>query len=68
MPHRSWKVLNFCQRPKLPRYSHASAMPLSAQAKLSELILRFDNVAKNRPADAVRILWHCEQILQMFDA
>lgn len=68
MPRRSLKVLNFSSKPQSPKFSHASAMPSSGQAKLLELMARFDKVMKERPEVAVRILVHAEHVLHMFNA
>lgn len=68
MPRTNLKILDFQARPQTPRYLYASALPLPAQAKLSEIMQRFDRVMKERPAVAERILWYAEQILQMFNA
>ncbi len=64
------RVLSFPER--LPssslKFLNTSALPSSQQAKLSEMVSRFDRVMKERPAVAARIMVLVDKIFRVFDA
>jgi hypothetical protein len=60
------RVLSFPPRPTMPHYLNASALPLSAQPVLCDVMARFDRMMLERPAAAAEVLRLADQIMKIY--